>query len=271
MRGATKMVPARNLRMNAELGSCGSGLRGAALPQQLQLPARRLACGRAGGAGEGARLRGARHHRRMFARGRGARALGREEDRRQTSKLHRSARSSRSTAGCAWWSSRATAPDTGGCRGSSRAAGARRGEGQLFAHARRRRRIRRRSPNARHARAVAAAARADAAGQGEWIARTFAGRAWIAVELTARRPRSRAARALPRASARTHGLPLTAAGDVHMHVRERRRLQDALTAVRHGVTVARGGHAAASQWRTPPARARAARRGSIHPSCWPKP
>ncbi len=38
-----------------------------------------------------------------------------------------------------------------------------------------------------------------------------------------------------------HGLPLTAAGDVHMHVRERRGLQDALTAVRHGVTLAEAG------------------------------
>jgi error-prone DNA polymerase len=38
-----------------------------------------------------------------------------------------------------------------------------------------------------------------------------------------------------------HGLPLTAAGDVHMHVRDRRRLQDALTAVRHRVTLAEAG------------------------------
>jgi error-prone DNA polymerase len=36
-------------------------------------------------------------------------------------------------------------------------------------------------------------------------------------------------------------LPLTAAGDVHMHVRERRALQDALTAVRHGVTLSEAG------------------------------
>ena len=56
-------------------------------------------------------------------------------------------------------------------------------------------------------------------------------------------------------SAQRCDLPLTAAGDVHMHVRERRRLQDALTAVRHGVTVAEAGDAAASQWRAPPARA----------------
>jgi error-prone DNA polymerase len=44
-----------------------------------------------------------------------------------------------------------------------------------------------------------------------------------------------------RALSARHGLPLTAAGDVHMHVRERRRLQDALTAIRHGVSIAEAG------------------------------
>ena len=80
----------------------------------------------------------------------------------------------------------------------------------------------------------------EAGGQGEWITRTFAGRAWIAVELTRDGlDRERLARA--RALGESCGLPLTAAGDVHMHVRARRRLQDALTAVRHGVTVAEAG------------------------------
>ena len=80
----------------------------------------------------------------------------------------------------------------------------------------------------------------EADGQGKWIARTFAGRAWIAVELTRDGlDRERLARA--RALGESCGLPLTAAGDVHMHVRARRRLQDALTAVRHGVTVAEAG------------------------------
>ncbi|HEV7608151.1 MAG TPA: error-prone DNA polymerase [Steroidobacteraceae bacterium] len=80
----------------------------------------------------------------------------------------------------------------------------------------------------------------DSAGEGEWIARTFAGRAWIAVELT-RDGHDRERLAHARALGKSCGLPLTAAGDVHMHVRERRRLQDALTAVRHGVTVAEAG------------------------------
>jgi error-prone DNA polymerase len=39
------------------------------------------------------------------------------------------------------------------------------------------------------------------------------------------------------------GLPLVAAGDVHMHVRSRRPLQDALTAMRLGVPVAEAGFA----------------------------
>jgi error-prone DNA polymerase len=76
--------------------------------------------------------------------------------------------------------------------------------------------------------------------EGAWIARTFAGRAWIAVELV-RDGRDRERLAQAQALGASCGLPLTAAGDVHMHVRERRRLQDALTAVRHGVTVAQAG------------------------------
>ncbi|HET9475594.1 MAG TPA: error-prone DNA polymerase, partial [Steroidobacteraceae bacterium] len=80
----------------------------------------------------------------------------------------------------------------------------------------------------------------DATGQGAWMARTFAGRAWIAVELT-RDGRDRERLAAARALGAQYGLPLTAAGDVHMHLRERRALQDALTAVRHGVTLAEAG------------------------------
>jgi len=48
------------------------------------------------------------------------------------------------------------------------------------------------------------------------------------------------------ALSRTHGVPALACGDVHMHRRERRRLQDALTAIRCGVTVAEAG------WRLAP-------------------
>jgi error-prone DNA polymerase len=81
---------------------------------------------------------------------------------------------------------------------------------------------------------------ADTNGQGAWMARTFARRAWIAVELT-RDGRDRERLGAARALGAQYGLPLTAAGDVHMHLRERRSLQDALTAVRHRVTLAQAG------------------------------
>ncbi len=76
--------------------------------------------------------------------------------------------------------------------------------------------------------------------QALWLRTHFAGRAWIAVELM-RDGRDRERLAVSRALGETHELPLTAAGDVHMHMRGRRPLQDALTAVRCGVTVAEAG------------------------------
>jgi len=64
----------------------------------------------------------------------------------------------------------------------------------------------------------------------------FRGRVWIAVELH-NGPDDRAWLARLRELSRASGLPLVAAGDVHMHLRSRRRLQDALTAVRLGKPV----------------------------------
>ena len=78
--------------------------------------------------------------------------------------------------------------------------------------------------------------------QAHWLATHFAGRAWIAVELH-RGPRDRARLAELQALGEACGLPLVAAGDVHMHARSRRPLQDALTAIRLGVPVAEAGHA----------------------------
>ncbi|MFZ9625668.1 MAG: PHP domain-containing protein, partial [Burkholderiaceae bacterium] len=72
----------------------------------------------------------------------------------------------------------------------------------------------------------------------------FANRAWLAVELLAcghDSARLEQLRALGRAS----GLPLAAAGDVHMHRRSRKPLHDTLTAIRLGQPVARCGHALA--------------------------
>jgi error-prone DNA polymerase len=76
--------------------------------------------------------------------------------------------------------------------------------------------------------------------EGEWLACIFPGRSWIAVELLAGgRDRERLA-ALATLGARL-GVPCVAAGDVHMHVRGRRALQDTLTAIRLKTTVATAG------------------------------
>ena len=100
----------------------------------------------------------------------------------------------------------------------------------------------------------AAERRRSAAGR-----RRFPGRAWIAVELFARAgDRARLAR-IARLLARGGGLPLVAAGDVHMHVRARRALQDTLTAIRLSTPLAECGHALLSERRAAPALARAAR------------
>jgi len=78
--------------------------------------------------------------------------------------------------------------------------------------------------------------------QARWVAERFPGRAWIAVELLCGandRARLAALRELGEACA----LPLVAAGDVHMHLRSRRRLQDTLTAIRLGKPLAQCGQA----------------------------
>ena len=73
-----------------------------------------------------------------------------------------------------------------------------------------------------------------------WLAGLLPGRAWIAVELHrggGERTRLQRLRELSSACA----VPLVAAGDVHMHVRGRRALQDTLTAVRLGCRVDEAG------------------------------
>ena len=64
-----------------------------------------------------------------------------------------------------------------------------------------------------------------------WIRECFQGRAWIAAELRCGANDRAKREALQKISSES-GLPLAAAGDVHMHLRSRRRLQDVLTAVR---------------------------------------
>ena len=79
------------------------------------------------------------------------------------------------------------------------------------------------------------------AAHARWLAERFAGRAWIAAELLCG-PDDRARLNRLRELSRAAGLPLVAAGDVHMHVRSRRRLQDTLTAIRLGKPVSDCGH-----------------------------
>jgi error-prone DNA polymerase len=75
-----------------------------------------------------------------------------------------------------------------------------------------------------------------------WIAERFHGNAWIAAELHCG-PNDRARFNLLSEISKDFRIPLVAAGDVHMHLRSRRRLQDVLTAVRLGKPVAQCGQA----------------------------
>jgi len=75
-----------------------------------------------------------------------------------------------------------------------------------------------------------------------WIRETFRDRLWIAVELLADGQQGRQLQRLHEVGRRLK-LPLVACGDVHMHRRSRRILQDTLTAIREGVTVDKAGFA----------------------------
>jgi len=76
--------------------------------------------------------------------------------------------------------------------------------------------------------------------QALWLREFFPGRGWLAVQLhRAADDAARLAHAL--ALSATSGLPAVAAGDVHMHVRSRRALQDVLTAIRHRCTIESAG------------------------------
>ncbi len=76
--------------------------------------------------------------------------------------------------------------------------------------------------------------------EGAWLRERFAGRLWVAVELpVAGADRERLARLETLAG--QLGIPAVASGDVHMHQRRRRALQDTLTAIRLKTSVARAG------------------------------
>ena len=70
----------------------------------------------------------------------------------------------------------------------------------------------------------------------------FGPNVWLAVELRLGPDDALQLQQLPQLS-RLTGVPLVAAGDVHMHVRSRKPLQDVLTAVRRGMPVAACGFA----------------------------
>ena len=75
-----------------------------------------------------------------------------------------------------------------------------------------------------------------------WILDAFRQRLWIAVELLADGLESIRLTRLQHLG-EDLGLSLVASGDVHMHCRERRALQDTVTAIREGVTLDRAGFA----------------------------
>jgi DNA-directed DNA polymerase III PolC len=73
-----------------------------------------------------------------------------------------------------------------------------------------------------------------------WLQERFRGNLWIAAEL-ARGGADRKRLATLAGLGTRLGVPLVASGNVHMHVRERRKLQDALTAIRLNVPLAEAG------------------------------
>ena len=76
---------------------------------------------------------------------------------------------------------------------------------------------------------------------GAWLLAHFMGRVWVAVELHRRLDDESWLERL-QVLAEATAIPLVAAGDVHMHRRSRKPLQDTLTAIRLGKPIADCGH-----------------------------
>ncbi|MEX5496977.1 error-prone DNA polymerase, partial [Pseudomonas asgharzadehiana] len=74
----------------------------------------------------------------------------------------------------------------------------------------------------------------------QWLRRTFAGRLWLAVHLHCGQDDARHLEQRLQLAA-SLDIPAVACGDVHMHARGRRALQDTMTAIRHHVSVADAG------------------------------
>jgi len=77
---------------------------------------------------------------------------------------------------------------------------------------------------------------------GRWLRERFSGRLWIGVELLTGGSDMRRLKLL-QTLAKSLALPLVAAGDVHMHRRSRRALQDVLTAIRLNTPLREVGYA----------------------------
>jgi error-prone DNA polymerase len=77
--------------------------------------------------------------------------------------------------------------------------------------------------------------------QGLWLRGIFADNLWLSVELH-RGPDDQKRLGQLLALARQVRIAAVASGDVHMHARGRRALQDTMTAIRHHTTVAEAGH-----------------------------
>ena len=78
--------------------------------------------------------------------------------------------------------------------------------------------------------------------EGEWLKTRFPQRTWLAVELH-RGPDDMGCLHALTELARRLDIPAVASGDVHMHARGRRALQDTMTAIRLHTTLAEAGHA----------------------------
>ena len=76
--------------------------------------------------------------------------------------------------------------------------------------------------------------------EGRWLRQTFGERLWLAVQLHRGQDDQRRLAALLSLAAEL-GIAAVASGDVHMHARGRRALQDTMTAIRHHVPVAEAG------------------------------
>ncbi len=74
----------------------------------------------------------------------------------------------------------------------------------------------------------------------QWLRGTFAERLWLAVQLHCGQDDARLLEQRLQLAASLQ-LPAVACGDVHMHARGRRALQDTMTAIRHHVPVAEAG------------------------------